>query len=537
MDLPALQKGEHWRVLTQGVYVRTYRFNAFLTDRRVILKSPDNPLMPEKDLFFNRIEGVESYTNDNGEPILAILATASHGECRRLVLTFSQTPGGHSRDEEREEWVRHLSGFPVNPVNQSSGNPTMRSHGRIEEPGPRQDTGKLVFSPVTCNSETDRSGPTKNDGGVQIQNSYNRFLPSHQGSSPEIESDRGNRKYFPEKKDMPGSLPPAVHPGFPDPGIEQSAGNELFFCSMCGNRVLPGSQFCDRCGKGVTAPAPVRPVHHDSSSSISGLNDCSPGFSGNDGPRVASAGSDHGNRVRQFPTDVMMQAHDNKETDKAGNKTGADQPAEKKQGLFGGLSDIRRRISRLKSGGIQPTAGYPELGPRTLQLPPKGITVSIAAIILIIIIAAGVLLFVTSPESNRVFGNIIPVNISFGKGNSTSMVSTLETSKPVTSVTESGSRDIHENISSIPSDGVCVRIQYLGSWSGAIGMPDALQDIRDNGERIICIENADDMVTAEIKKGDSTSNKITVELFRNGQMIATGDTTDPGGSVILTGSL
>ena len=454
MDLPALQQGEQWRVKSPGVYVKSVPYHAFLTDRRLILKSPNDPLMPDRDLALDRIEGVEPYLNGAGEPVLAIQARTGRGESRKLVLTFAGKPGNRSRVGELEEWVHNLPVFPV-PRGLGTDAPLPKARQQVP-PGP----DKLTFSPGL--HDTGGSGTASRKG---------RANPAAR------ENYRGDSApRFPVRdREVPGDAAGALSP----PG---SLPEDLpFFCTTCGNRGRPGSRFCDRCGAAVIPPDPaaiLMPLRNR-------------GFPVREEPVFSPP------PVRLFRPSPPPPCY-------------------------------REESGPLRDPGT--AAGIARGRKNPAHRPWSRRATAIATLCLVAAVVAG-LAFLLMPEesSGILFGaaSLPGGNFSFFPAAGNASVTPAADRAGITSIGNA--------VASLPSTGVYVKVTYTGSWSGSYGMQDAMQAVSDKGDKIFPVEDAADLVTAIIRKGDSTKGKLTVELYRDGKMIATGHTTDPGGEVVVSG--
>jgi len=454
MDLPALQQGEQWRVKSPGVYVKSVPYHAFLTDRRLILKSPNDPLMPDRDLALDRIEGVEPYLNGAGEPVLAIQARTGRGESRKLVLTFAGKPGNRSRVGEMEEWIRNIPVVPSPPGTGPASSP------RKSSPRAGYDPAKLVFSPGLHDPEY---------GGATF--------PKERANPAARENYRGDSApRFPVRdREVPAAAAGALSP----PG---SLPEDLpFFCTTCGNRGRPGSRFCDRCGAAVIPPDPaaiLMPLRNRD-------------FPVREEPVFSPP------PVRLFRPSPPPPCY-------------------------------REESGPLRDPGT--AAGIARGRKNPAHRPWSRRATAIATLCLVAAVVAG-LAFLLMPEesSGILFGaaSLAGGNFSFFPAAGNASVTPAADRAGITSIGNA--------VASLPSTGVYVKVTYTGSWSGSYGMQDAMQAVSDKGDKIFPVEDAADLVTAIIRKGDSTKGKLTVELYRDGKMIATGHTTDPGGEVVVSG--
>lgn len=80
-----------------------------------------------------------------------------------------------------------------------------------------------------------------------------------------------------------------------------------------------------------------------------------------------------------------------------------------------------------------------------------------------------------------------------------------------------------------------VRIIYDNSWYAKMGDPNYLQEYSGNGNNTVRLDCASwDYVQVNVVKYDSSSSNLTVQLLRNGEVVAVNSTTTPTGSVSLS---
>lgn len=70
----------------------------------------------------------------------------------------------------------------------------------------------------------------------------------------------------------------------------------------------------------------------------------------------------------------------------------------------------------------------------------------------------------------------------------------------------------------VPAQGVFVRVNYIGGFSGTYGTAGNMTTTRNSGDRFFVIENATGTISATFQKEDaSTKHEIVVEIYRNGK--------------------
>jgi hypothetical protein len=92
----------------------------------------------------------------------------------------------------------------------------------------------------------------------------------------------------------------------------------------------------------------------------------------------------------------------------------------------------------------------------------------------------------------------------------------------------------------IPATGVQVHVNYIGSYDGTYGMPSDLQNVpgpssQNSGDQIYEVVNATGIVQATFQKEDSsTTHELLVEIYHNGKLLASGNTSDQYGKVTIS---
>ncbi|MCK9580361.1 MAG: hypothetical protein M0Q92_07905 [Methanoregula sp.] len=92
---------------------------------------------------------------------------------------------------------------------------------------------------------------------------------------------------------------------------------------------------------------------------------------------------------------------------------------------------------------------------------------------------------------------------------------------------------------SVPGDGVFVKVSYLGSYSGEYGMAGSMLAVKDSGERVYEIENANGTVSATFRKIDPSTkpHELSVEIWKDGKVLKYEKNTSQYGEVRIDYSL
>lgn len=86
----------------------------------------------------------------------------------------------------------------------------------------------------------------------------------------------------------------------------------------------------------------------------------------------------------------------------------------------------------------------------------------------------------------------------------------------------------------IPTTGIFVYVDYLGSFSGSYGVPVNLQPVQDSGERLYPVDAVNGTVSAGFAKLDDSTHTLTVKIYESGSLLNSGTTSSPHGMVNIT---
>jgi hypothetical protein len=69
----------------------------------------------------------------------------------------------------------------------------------------------------------------------------------------------------------------------------------------------------------------------------------------------------------------------------------------------------------------------------------------------------------------------------------------------------------------VPAEGVYVRVSYIGGFTGTYGMEGNMTTMRNSGDRVFVVEDANGTVSANFHKEDaSTRHEIVVGIYKDG---------------------
>ena len=484
MRQPALYPGENVRVRSPDVYVKSFRLTAYLTTQRIILTDPYNPAVPDKDLALDSVVGMEPGETRTGEPVLCVLSRITPGDIRRLFITFAGLAGS-VRTGERDRWVQEITracrqGSAPAPV---PPEPEVLPLRPVSPVAPAREPGILAARmPSAGNTVVGVIVQTVQAGGVAP-------------AAP----------VFPQE-----TMPPAPRtvPGTPP------SGPAPFFCMACGNRVPPGAKYCNRCG--ATVIPPNNEVVHSPWDPVQPRED----------PAALAA---------RWGVPVAPAAGAALPGTYSGNGPAAYGPP--------GADPVRPALY----------GGVPQPG---VNLFHAGVPVRRVALIAMIIVFAGILIAVGGMFAGGFAGKLIAAGNGSGAGALASGTTTDTSGSGGLSDTDAGSAGLQDTASSavsgsadtssgtdsgsastaIPSTGTYVRVSSFGGWEGSYGAVPAIWAVKGSGDMIYKVDDTSDSaapVNAVFTEDNTTGGDLTVELYRNGQLIKSGNTDTPSGSVTL----
>jgi hypothetical protein len=506
MGDPELRSDETVLLRTQGVYVKSIPFEGVLTNKRIILIDRAKNLLPQKEIPLVTIKDIKPDENAIRDQIITLSVLARSGETRQMILTFSRQTGGN-RIRERDEWVKMLkentsSSFDqiVRKVIPGAGQAPKKSTPTVP---PRIE---VISSPMLRKVPAAEKTPVKK----------------------EMESIQPVKKIIESRPD----------PAPPSTGGEESGASVPSFgtyCSRCGNRVPDGSGFCNRCGsqivfagsKAASSPPaetlPRPPDPETASTKIKPIDEDIRTI-----PRFARSGvtvlPDPPLEVPQEPKDEpgvpteQEPAYTLEETVPHGSDLSNPMTDEKPEPVST-VSTPSQNSESMPPAGEPPTPKKPREG-LSFKFNKKTVPGIIAGIIIVAVILG---VFFLYPMLSTGGGKTLD--------NSTAPTAVPTTPKP------SGTFILptETNVGIVPTTGIYVHINYLGGWKGSYGTPSALRLLTNSGDRFYQVENATGTVQATFEKLDgSTKHALLVEIYKNGNLLTSGNTSAGFGKVTIS---
>jgi len=85
----------------------------------------------------------------------------------------------------------------------------------------------------------------------------------------------------------------------------------------------------------------------------------------------------------------------------------------------------------------------------------------------------------------------------------------------------------------IPPTGVWVRVNYPHSYYGWVGNTGSIRGVNGSGEQIFKIPEIEGVVQVQMYKADNSGDTLTVEVYRDGEVISLRNVSTPMGSIEL----
>jgi hypothetical protein len=507
MGDPELRSDETVLLRTQGVYVKSIPFEGILTNKRIILIDRAKNLLPQKEIPLVTIKDIEPGENAIRDRIITLSVLARSGETRQMILTFSRQTGGN-RIKECDEWVKMLkentsSSFEqvirkgIPGVGQAPKKPDHTAPPRIEVISSPALKKVPVAAKTTARKDTESIPPIK------------KILESRPDPAP------------------PSTIAEESGASAPSFGT---------YCSRCGNRVPAGSGFCNRCGSQIvvpgsraasTPPAAAIPQPADSETVAGKIKPID-----EDNLTIPRIGHSAVTILPDHPQHEVPQEPRSEPGIPTEQEPATPLPETAPPGSDLTIPETKGKPEPSSTVSIpsQYTEPLPPVGkPPVPQKPRKkfsfkpGKPVTLGIIVIILIIAV-------------VLGGIFLYPMLSTGGGKTPNNSTAPTAVPTTPKSSGTFIPPTETTVGIVSpNGIYVHINYLGSWKGSYGMPSALQLLTNSGDRFYLVENATGTVQATFEKLDGTTkHALLVEIYKNGNLLTSGNTSVGFGKVTLS---
>jgi hypothetical protein len=209
-----LQPGEELLILTPDIQIKKFRFDSYLTDRRLFLidQNEKRPGVTAKEIPRPSIVDAFVEHSSTQEPVLVISIRTSDDDIRTMKMIFVHT--GKDRVEEAEEWVHLIHRGQDTGTSQGTSGSGPAIVTAATSPEVRSLSETMVFPTPRKPEPVPISEPVK---------------------PPEPDNTRIVAK---ERSAEP-------HPVSQPPSLSQT---QMLFCHHCGHRIPPNANFCPYCG-------------------------------------------------------------------------------------------------------------------------------------------------------------------------------------------------------------------------------------------------------------------------------------------------
>jgi ribosomal protein L40E len=212
-----LQPGEELLIWTPDVQIKKFRFEAYLTDRRLFLvdQSDTKPGVTAKEIPVDSIIDGYLEISPAREPVLVLSIRTADEDVRTMKMTFVHT--GEDRNAQVEEWIHLIQHHPQTGA--GAGSKTM-----AEKPVTAPEARSL--------SET-----------IIVPQIWNSPPPAREAEpAPPQEPVRS----APATSSATNPVTPATPRNYQAPSPPSKT--QILFCHHCGKRIPPNANFCPYCG-------------------------------------------------------------------------------------------------------------------------------------------------------------------------------------------------------------------------------------------------------------------------------------------------
>jgi hypothetical protein len=528
MVYPDLYSDEHKVLESQNIKVKSVSFTAVLTNRRLILLDSKRQTLPPQEILLATLKSVDSGENAIRDPTITLSIITTAGTSRQMILTFSKMAGGE-RKRESDEWVKALRQH----LSQTIEHPILPDVPALDETLPEPVPDVPLPPPQQPRIEIVNAPPQKK----------------------RIEISRPMKKIIETAPPMPKPVETTTLP----------VGS---FCNRCGSRVPPESAFCNRCGTPVVKESDLETVLRKQV--IQQEGHVSPGTEQPIAPAppeappvpevpqvavvVPPAFGPAADR-KERPIEEVIQSIEPLIEDSVPRKEPAPlipRPASPvSQEPVVSAPESPDPGQEVQWPVITPAAPPsspvpPEAVPAIPSRIPEGtgrrgpiVAVAVAAVIIIAVVAGFFL--VGNPLLLIASGEPSPTPAATAQPTMVPATTSAATTMPVPATTAEAPvttmAPTPEPRASVPAAGVWVHVRYANQFAGSVGTPNALRDVSDTGEKFYQISTSTGTVAASIQKVDGSADPLTVEIYKDGELVTSKSTAAPKGVVELQVSL
>ena len=502
MGYPELDQDESIILETRNVKFKSISLDAILTNKRIILIDSKKNVLPSQDIPLASIRIVEMGENAIRDPFLLLILSTVTGEKRQLVITFSRLSGAE-RKRECNEWVKKLDSLreAIVPDSYPADIPVP-----VEEPEITPEVPAPDPAPAPTRTVITGTRPVKKK--IEISRPLSKIIEKSPVSPVPVETS---------------SLPSGT------------------FCSRCGNRIPLNSTFCNHCGT---------PIVHVPEKAAAPLP-AAPSVKVTIQPPVSLPAEQQNRPIDQVIHSIEPLIEDSVPRTQSAPLVQRNAPEQKAEPPVPAppvpappvpepQQDPTPQVNWpvLSSSGSpvvpakEPEPAEPEIPPPPPAPVPEGgkpnyrmitlIGIAIIAIIIGIVLLPGL---TSSPAGGTGSNLTTPVITTPATPYPTTMPGTPVTPVITTPVTPAQVKVL------IPQNGVWVRVTYPGTYTGSIGMPNDLHASTDSGDRFYQISTTNGTIAVSLMKTDGSSDKLNVEIYKNGVLVKQASTIAPKGEL------
>ena len=538
MSGPYLKRGESIILTTDRVSINSLLYEVLLTTRHLILVDIRyDQFLPQK-IPLSTILSVKGGKIATGEPVITLIFSDndSMSGSGPMVLIFTQQPG-EQRKRERDEWLKNLMARIVSVRQETitTGSPPADVEHGIRPSSRRPDAHERI-TPYTTTVDTS-SAPVELT--ILPDESESLVVPEEDQESPDnaiLEADTKPEisQTIPESEEISpvsgeesesaGTFPPLERKEIVESGPV-----------LTDEEKLPGTVITEAPAAGDSsaepetysvAEKPFALILHEAVKSLLSSEEKKelPGA----GPSSEPPGEETEAAQQEEPESPELPPRPEPEVVEVPTVVKEDSE------LSGTIPSKAEDIA--EPGQEPPEQAIPQI-PKSPQ-PTHGTgsqrkTLILVTTIILIILGIGVAAVFYSHDFASPVKEPIPVPTPSQQQTPLPQISVQhtilqQTTLPQTPVqiTEAPTPMV------IPPDGIWVRVVYTGNYYGRIGNPGSLQGVKGSGDQIYTI-NSDGLVQLQINKNDNTGNPLTVEIYRNGELITRKVRSAPMGSIEL----
>jgi hypothetical protein len=540
MSSPYLKSGESIILTTDRVSINSLLYEVLLTTRHLILVDIRyDQFLPQK-IPLSTILSVKGGKVATGEPVITLIFSDddSMPDSEPMVLIFTQQPG-EQRKRERDEWLKNLMGYIVSvrqetvssgspPVDTGHGiRPSKRRPGSHEKITPYTTTVDLSPPPVELTILPDESESWKIPEEAQessgkavseadTQPEITNAIPESEEIPPltGVESGLAGTLQQPEPEEMVESRPlPPDEENIPDAVIDTS--------------ISEASTARDTSTEPEITSGAERPFAlnlHDALKSL---------LSSEEKKEFQDTGLP--SEPLGMETEVPQQEEPKSpELPTPSELETVESPIViKEDSELSGMiaSDAEEIAEPGQETSEQAIPQIPISPPPTRGSGSQRQTLILVTTIILIIIGIGVVFYSHDYPSSSVESVPFPtptLQLTTLQQTLVEETTLQQTTLPQTTVqiTEVPTPVV------IPRDGIWVRVVYSGNYNGRVGNPGSLQSVKGFGDQIYKIKS-DGLVQLQINKNDNSGNPLTVEIYRNGELMTHQVRSAPMGSIEL----